>query len=951
MRPLPLLTAVTAALGVSLALATAAGAATDQSPVRLWSVSKVEQGAGAVPAGSGAQVGGKLEKHVDVGRTVFNLPLHAPYWYYLPRDRAFGAVSSSADGRHYSVLAQAPPPNPLRLGAAKGAITHLDEYQAYEKRATDASLRITLSDLLLQTIDDNNRLAAWECPPNTSCDPVRAIVRFHARAYAASAGGDFFDFGGVAYLEGHQHSWHPGAATSADSPRRLWGEDDFDVDGDADESGTGAAGVMYITAPKSLKVPLASVRPGELFAVHVSLEAEAVDDRGGESAAQAFIQDPQKREPLLLTARGLTPRGKPRFKEPHAKPIQPARCPAGTPHHAGVLALSDSGYAANESERAPMVLVNRSGGSRGAASVTVTARAGTAQAGRDFKATTTTVRFADGDTGPRLVEIPLREDVQAEPAEQFTVELGHARCGALGARHRAAVTIVDDDQEPPSPPAPAAFTLGGTVDGLQGSGLVLTNRGADVPVPADGRFAFPGTLSDGASYDVEVRSQPRTPDQVCTVQHGIGTVSGADVGDVTVHCAAPLAAPTLDDTFGTGGRVSTPVGAGHGEGVVIQPDGAIVTAGWRTTASGVDYALTRHDASGHLDQGYGSGGIATTDLGGSDDEAYDAALLPDGGVVAVGRTDAAGFTKLDFGVVRYTPGGTPDPGFGSGGIVKTNVLGGGDQANAVAVQGDGKIVVAGYAAGPTNIDTDFALVRYNADGTPDDGFGTHGIVTTDLGTRSDDARALVIQPDGEIVVVGTAGDDLALARYTSAGAPDAGFGQAGIRITDLGSEDVATGVALTPDGHIAIAGYTLGPHVNRDFLLARYTAAGDLDTAFGDHGAVKTDVGGGDDFAENLLVDPSGRFVLVGRATSSTILDMALVRYTPDGTPDPTFDGDGILTVDFHGRGEFGQDLALDSARPDRRRWLHRQRQRHRVRAAQDQALTAPGRLNHAPLG
>ena len=187
---------------------------------------------------------GKLQESVDLGRVVFNLPLHAPYWYFLPRDRAFGSLFSSADGRQYSVLAQAPPPNPLRAGAAKGAITHLDEYQAYEKRAGDASLRITLSDVLLQTIDDNNRLAAWECPAEGTCEPVRTVVRFHARAYAASAGGDFFAAGGTAYLEGHQHSWRPGAATSADSPGPLWGQGDFDVDGDADDSDTGAAGVM-----------------------------------------------------------------------------------------------------------------------------------------------------------------------------------------------------------------------------------------------------------------------------------------------------------------------------------------------------------------------------------------------------------------------------------------------------------------------------------------------------------------------------------------------------------------------------------------------------------------------------------------------------------------------------------------------------------------------------------
>ena len=898
------------ALGLSLVLAASAGAANDQSPVRLWSVSKVVQGAGEAPVRNGAQVGGRLLETVGIGRVVFNLPLHAPYWYFLPRDQAFGSLFSSADGAQYSVMAQAPPPNPVRVGAVKGGVTHLDEYQAYEKRAGDASLRITISDLLLQTVDTNSRLAAWECPADGNCEPIRAVVRFHARAYAASAGGDFFDAGGVAYLEGHQHSWRPAAATASDSDISLWKDDRFFVDGDADDSGTGSLGVMGLNKSRSLKVPLASVHTGELFAVHVSLEAEAVDDRGGESGAQAFIQDPQHREPALLTAHGLKRRGKPRFKEPVAREVQPAHC-SGRPRGAGVLALSDPRFAVNESERAPMVLVTRSGGSRGSASVTVTAHSGTARAGRDFKPTTTTVRFGPGDTGPRLVEIPLREDAQAEPAETFTVALGHARCGALGPRHRATVTIVDDDQGAPATPT---FTIGGTVEGLRGSGLVLTDRGTELPVSADGRFTFPGTDLAGESYDIEVRTQPHGPDQVCTVDHGLGTVAGADVADVAVHCATPPVPSGLDATFGSDGRVSTPVGGlGHGEAVVIQPSGALVTAGWRTTAAGVDFALTRHDATGRLDPGFGTGGIATTDLGGDDDEAYDAALLPDGGIVAVGRTDAAGFTALDFGVARYRPDGTPNTGFGANGIVKTDVLGGGDQANAVAVQPDGKIVVAGFAA-RNGIDSDFALVRYNADGTRDQGFGSGGIVTTDLGTQSDDARALVIQPDGRIVVAGSAGEDVALARYTAAGSLDATFGHGGTTVTDLGSDDVATGVALTSDGHIAIAGYTLGPFINRDFLLARYTAAGSLDTAFGDHGAVKTDLGAGDDFAENLLVDAHGRIVLVGRASSATILDMALVRYNADGTLDAGFDGDGIITADFHGRGEFGQDLALDAA-------------------------------------
>jgi uncharacterized delta-60 repeat protein len=117
-----------------------------------------------------------------------------------------------------------------------------------------------------------------------------------------------------------------------------------------------------------------------------------------------------------------------------------------------------------------------------------------------------------------------------------------------------------------------------------------------------------------------------------------------------------------------------------------------------------------------------------------------------------------------------------------------------------------------------------------------------------------------------------------------------------------------TGVALAPGGQIVAAGTTLGTKVDRDFLLARYRDDGTLDTT------VKTEIGDGDDFAENVAVDGQGRIVLVGRATSSTILDMALVRYRADLALDTSFDGDGMLTADFHGRGEFGQDVAIDAA-------------------------------------
>ena len=163
----------------------------------------------------------------------------------------------------------------------------------------------------------------------------------------------------------------------------------------------------------------------------------------------------------------------------------------------------------------------------------------------------------------------------------------------------------------------------------------------------------------------------------------------------------------------------------------------------------------------------------------------------------------------------------------------TDVAGAVDQANAVAVQPDGKIVVAGHAAttGPLGTDNDFALARYNPGGSLDASFGGgDGLVMTDLGSRTDLGRALALQPDGKIVVAGTSDDDVALVRYTAAGDPDGAFGNGGMRGSRGG---FATGVALQSDGKIVVVGHR-GGALTTDFALYRYSAGGGPDTAFGD---------------------------------------------------------------------------------------------------------------------
>src|SRR5262249_49374277 len=174
-------------------------------------------------------------------------------------------------------------------------------------------------------------------------------------------------------------------------------------------------------------------------------------------------------------------------------------------------------------------------------------------AGADYQSISVPVLFADGEEGSRLVRIPLVVDDQAEADETVVLTLSDPRgCAALGAQAQAVLNILDDDRELV---APTTFTVGGTVSGLQGSGLVLLEAisGSQL-APGNGPFVFGIRKSAGQDYDVRVTTQPTNPLQVCTVANGTGTVGASDVTDVAVTCTTPLPPGGLDDGFGTEGR-------------------------------------------------------------------------------------------------------------------------------------------------------------------------------------------------------------------------------------------------------------------------------------------------------------------------------------------------------------------------------------------------------------
>jgi len=374
----------------------------------------------------------------------------------------------------------------------------------------------------------------------------------------------------------------------------------------------------------------------------------------------------------------------------------------------------------------------------------------------------------------------------------------------------------------------------------------------------------------------------------------------------------------LDPSFDTDGLVTTEFGNDDfGMDVVIQPDGKIVMAG-RTGASNIfDFAVARYNQEGSPDLTFNSSGRATTDFNGRDDRATSVAIQTDGKIVVFGIADSVA-TFYDFALARYNPDGSLDTTFNGDGRVTTDFGGSSDYGYDVAIQPDGKIIVAGSAYDLVT-DEDFALVRYNPDGSLDASFGGDGRVTTDLGSVDEEIHALILQPDGKIIVVGNAFstsnyNNFAMARYNPDGSLDATFGTSGLVTTDFNhSADWAVDVALTQDGKIVAAGYSIF-HPYYIFSLARYNPDGSLDITFDGDGRVTTDFGAQDDFGSDVMVQPDGKIVVAGRSRGVSTYDFALARYNHDGSLDTTLDGDGRVTTNFNTNSDdYGNAIVLQS--------------------------------------
>jgi uncharacterized delta-60 repeat protein len=364
---------------------------------------------------------------------------------------------------------------------------------------------------------------------------------------------------------------------------------------------------------------------------------------------------------------------------------------------------------------------------------------------------------------------------------------------------------------------------------------------------------------------------------------------------------------TPDAAFGTAGVVRTDFSGQFDNmgGLAIQPDGKIIVAGATGDASGRSIALVRYNRDGSLDASFGSGG-KTFSKAGRIEGVTSIVLLPDGKILVAG----VGFGNgQDFAVARFNGDGTVDTSFGNGGGV-INDFGSAEIAFDMKVQPDGKILLAGSAGRPNLQASSYAVLRYKSQGVLDKLFGNRGKASVDFSGGFDDALAMALQPDGKIVLVG--GTDFnsrtspwGLACFNSNGSLDAGFGNGGKVTTGfLGFQSEAHAVVIQPDGKIVVAGRAEQAHspINLPDVLAiaRYNSDGSLDMTFGSGGKATYDFFGRGGSALALVLQRDGKILVAGEVGNVRAgvpkVDFALVRYNKDGSLDSSF-GDGAVVM------------------------------------------------------
>lgn len=729
---------------------------------------------------------------------------------------------SSADGRTYWIATEA--------GNGPGTHTTIETRWGVRRIGDDPKFTLTLSALQLA---GQMSEGSWYSPNPKLTSYASLEVRAH-RVSTGPDGRDVVDtrpfhhqYDGID-LWGQQVAGGPKHWILSPLQYAVPGAPIFDDNFDkfvlttSDGNGrTGNTGHAVLREPIGLSVNLTPLGKDERALIVVRSVVTTRNRFNNESLAVAYLRDPVGFDPgrndqamAVTEISGLamfSPPALPADFEPQPDTTPAPACAAADAPRAQ-LQFGAATVAVDEDDPlAHAVTITRTGSSTGAVTARVLMSPGTATAGADYTPREFFVRFSDGDAAPRRIALPLVDDALVEGPETLTLSLVDvAGCADAGALSTTTVTLVDDEPAPPGPP------------------------------------------------------------------------SG-----------------TLDAGFGSAGQVASYGIGGAPAAMALQSDGRIVMAGGSTS----DFVLARYLADGTLDASFGTGGVVTTDIAGSfqQEQAHAVLVQPDGRIVVAGTArPAGGGQTLVVALARYLPDGTLDATFGTGGKVFDAAQPG--TAFAIALQPDGQLVIAGEApvTGNPNDFSDLLLARYDASGRLDLGFGLGGRVVADVVGGNDRARNVLVLPDGRIVASGMESglfntEPTLVMQVLPDGRPDPAFGTQGkLRLTGA---LVGWALARQADGKLLLGGSSeFGPAARAAVL--RLAADGSLDTGFGTGGLAVHPFTGNTDIARALVVQPDGRILVAGR-TGGTNRNTAAVRLAADGTLDPTFATGGLLVVDF----------------------------------------------------
>lgn len=382
----------------------------------------------------------------------------------------------------------------------------------------------------------------------------------------------------------------------------------------------------------------------------------------------------------------------------------------------------------------------------------------------------------------------------------------------------------------------------------------------------------------------------------------LGVLSGLVIGLFILLLTVTLAANSgdLDPTFGNGGIVTTMTDGSSGNSVALQADGKIVVAGyiWNVENGSSLFGLARYRIDGNLDNNFGNSGLVTTTIGEYASGAA-VAIQADGKIVVAGSSIQA--STETFALARYNLDGSLDSSFGYGGIV-TTTIGKSASARAIAIQSDQKIVVAGSSSGK------FVVARYHPNGSLDGTFGFSGIAAMTQGTGGE-GKAVAIQTDNKIVVVGQYNSQFKLIRYNTNGSLDSTFDSDGVVTTQIGDRAWGNDVTLQRDGRIVVAGTSEKDDIDAQ-VVARYNLTGSLDSTFGNGGIVTTILPDTSIFGGNGVALSSGKIIVIGTAWYDNFAAFGVVRYKTDGSLDSTFGNGGIVITSFDSFA-FGNDIVV----------------------------------------